>query len=258
MPDSHLHGNEEIKRAVASNRVPHAMLFTGADGAGKMEFAKTLAIELLGPASAHKVRADNHPDLHLYVPESKGSFHSIEQIRQCIQEMELPPYEACAKVFIIDKAHQMPPVSSNALLKTLEEPPPRSYLILLSDQPDQLLPTIRSRCQSYPFLPPVQQEIAEDPLVTQLLQAWWAADPRLDETALLKCCQDLDDMLGKDFSIDQIDLLLSKILVRGRELPLRYFEEAFLCVERAHQAILRHVRPRVVFEWLRVAVLNCQ
>lgn len=246
-----MHGNEEIKRAVSSHRVPHAMLFTGSGD--KLQFAKTLAIELLGPESAHKVHADHHPDLHLCFPD-----HSIDKIRQCIQEMELPPYEACAKVFIIDKADQMSPISGNALLKTLEEPPPRSYLILLSDQPDQLLPTIRSRCRTYSFFPSAEQKIAEDPFVTQLLQTWWAADPRLEETALLKCCQDLDDMLGKDFSIDQMDLLLHKVLVQARDLPLRYFEEAFLCVERAHQAVLRHVRPRVVFEWLRIAFLNCQ
>ncbi len=90
------------------------------------------------------------PDLrHLY-PEGKSRRHPIEAIRTLIEEANLLPFESERKVFIIHEAERMLPSSSNALLKTLEEPPSFVTIILISAQPEALLPTVASRCFHVP------------------------------------------------------------------------------------------------------------
>jgi DNA polymerase III subunit delta' len=96
-----------------------------------------------------------HPDLVLVEPwrltvEGKARIKpeiKIKQIRDVVQEIQSRPFEARVRLFVIEDAHQMNEEASNALLKSLEEPPPTSHLILVSSAPQNLLPTIRSRCQ---------------------------------------------------------------------------------------------------------------
>ena len=108
---------------------------------------------LMGPAHVAKVISGNHPDLHILHTEGKGGMHPIDNMRAMIKEAGMPPFEAPVKVFIIHDAHQMLPASSNALLKTLEEPFPNTYFILLTSQPESMLPTILSRSRKIPFPP---------------------------------------------------------------------------------------------------------
>lgn len=92
-----------------------------------------------------------HPDLHLILPE-KGTIKT-DLIRNVQKELALHPVEAPAKVCIVIDAHQMNQAAANAFLKTLEEPPGRTVIILLSSSPAMLLPTILSRCQKVRFNP---------------------------------------------------------------------------------------------------------
>jgi DNA polymerase-3 subunit delta' len=146
-------GNEPIKaylrKAVAEERLPHALLFTGPDGVGKSLFAKDLAIHLLG--SGARVAAENHPDFHVLRPGGKSGQHPIETLRGLIDDVHATPFEAKAKVFLIHDAHRMQPAAANALLKTLEEPSPDTVLILLTSAPQEILPTIASRCSLLRF-----------------------------------------------------------------------------------------------------------
>jgi len=164
MPFSKLIGNElaklALQRMAFQKKVPSTLLFCGPEGVGKSRFALALAQLLMGKEHAHKLAMRNHPDLHLYSPEGKSAIHTIENMRRLIDEVALPPYEAPVKVFIIYDAHQMLPYSSNALLKTFEEPFFHSYFILLTSTPDAILPTIVSRCRKVPFFPIPQSEIA--------------------------------------------------------------------------------------------------
>ncbi len=157
MPFSKLIGNELAKTALTrmaeQHCVPNTLLFYGPDGVGKSLFALALA-ELLMRKSLH-----NHPDLHTFLPEGKSATHPIENIRKLIDEVALPPYEAPVKVFIIHDAHQMLPYSSNALLKTFEEPSLHSYFILLTSSLDAMLPTIVSRSRKVPFFSLPQSQI---------------------------------------------------------------------------------------------------
>ena len=99
-------------------------------------------------ASALQLLPSGSLDTHLLIPSSQNSLHTQASIEELIRETALPPYEAPFKLFVIEAAEKMLPSGANALLKTLEEPPEDTYIILLSTNPTLLLPTIRSRCHA--------------------------------------------------------------------------------------------------------------
>jgi DNA polymerase-3 subunit delta' len=163
-------GNDQIKKylshMITKERVGQSYLFAGTEGIGKGLFALALAKILISqsdPNGYHlaKIEKGNHPDIRIYRPEGKIGMHSIDSMRQFSQEVYLPPYEAKWKIFIIHDAERMLPYSSNALLKTFEEPAQDSLIILLSSAPEELLPTVLSRCRRVIFQPVAQKAIAD-------------------------------------------------------------------------------------------------
>ena len=159
-PDRLLH------QALARGRLPHGLLFAGPEGVGKRAVAVRLAQALLcarGGAEAcgtcapcGKVDRGTHPDLHFLTPQGTvikigEDYDEANTVRHLIRLAAYKSFEGRAKVFIIEDAHQLNLPSANALLKTLEEPPSDAYLILLTSQPQALLPTIRSRTQRVAF-----------------------------------------------------------------------------------------------------------
>jgi DNA polymerase III subunit delta' len=150
-----------LERMLDSHHVPHTLLFTGREGVGKSLFARYFSKALVGEQKIERVLLGNHPDVHIYSPEGKGGLHSISNMRQLMDEASLAPFEAKSKVFIIEDADRMLAASSNALLKTLEEPPLNTYFILIASDPKSLLPTILSRCCIVFFFPVSQNEIFE-------------------------------------------------------------------------------------------------
>ncbi len=155
MPYSHIKGNEQAKKYLTKitekGMVGHSFLFGGPSGAGKRQFARAFAAEIIGGEHTHKVASGNHPDVHVLRPEGKASLHSPDSLRQMIAEVYLPPNEGLRKLFIIEQAERMYPVSANALLKTFEEPSPDTVIILITDHPAMILPTILSRCRKITF-----------------------------------------------------------------------------------------------------------
>jgi DNA polymerase-3 subunit delta' len=169
-----------LKRALAEDKLPHAYLFYGAEGLGRFETALTLAQALLceagdgdacGECSAcTRVGAENHPDVIVVRPESRKGTKEwiidpdlgtirIEQIRDFQRWISVRSFEGGWKVGIFEGADRMNPAASNALLKTLEEPPPASLLVLVSPSRGRLLPTIVSRCQPVHFAPLPRQDL---------------------------------------------------------------------------------------------------
>lgn len=176
---SQLIGNDQMKdylrRMIAKQAIGHALLFSGPEGIGKSLFAQVLAAELMqenDPNGNHKrkIEAGRHPDIHIYRPEGKLGLHSIQSLRQMCEEVYYPPFEANCKVFIIHEAERMLSYSANALLKTFEEPPPRTKIILLSRSHSALLPTILSRCATFHF-----QAISQN-LIESYLKEQFQAD----------------------------------------------------------------------------------
>ncbi len=179
---------ELFRQAFRRERSAHAYLFIGPEGIGKRTFALTLATCLLCEQMADheleacgrchacvQMRAGTHPDLLLLArPEGKREL-PIELIvgaadrrgrEGLCHELAMRPMSADRRIAIIDDAQTMNTASANALLKTLEEPPPGSILILLSPSVDVMLPTIRSRCQPVVFSPLPDDDLAQ--LITSL------------------------------------------------------------------------------------------
>jgi DNA polymerase-3 subunit delta' len=170
---------DALTRALERKQVHHAWLFQGPDGVGKELTALGLAQALTCPvkpnvgcgkcASCQKIAKRNHPDVTWVMPEEefvsrglagRSDFAGtpsrdirIEQIRKLQERLAFRALEAPYKIALIVTAHAMNPPAQNALLKTLEEPPRDTVLILISSATDKLLPTIRSRCAKASFGP---------------------------------------------------------------------------------------------------------
>jgi len=159
-----------LKRAIQNDAVAHAYLFSGEQGIGKrltaLAFAAALNCQAAVPAggcgvcpSCRKVAAGSHPDVHLLSPD--GTEIKIDQIRAAQSDLSLKPFEGQKKVLIVDSAETMNDASQNAFLKTLEEPPGESLIILITCMPQSFLATIRSRCQELTFQPLPRQTMAD-------------------------------------------------------------------------------------------------
>jgi DNA polymerase-3 subunit delta' len=155
-------------------RFPHGVLLTGPEGVGKRDLALVLAQSLLceqptpeglacnACASCHYVAAGQHPDLRLVEPvdvDDDGTvtpteWIAVDKVRALIEWAQLTSHRRVAKVAIIAPAERMNAAAANALLKTLEEPPPSTYLLLVAHQPGRLPPTIVSRCVRVAVPPP--------------------------------------------------------------------------------------------------------
>lgn len=153
---------DAIVRAFSAGRGHHAYLFSGPDGVGKRTVAELLGQSLLcekghwgrpcqvcGPCK--RVSAGSHPDWVVLRPD--GEWIKIDTIRGLNHQFSFRPFEAGARVVLLDGAEQLTMEAANALLKVLEEPPPNSYFLLVTANQAQLLPTVVSRCQTVPFSP---------------------------------------------------------------------------------------------------------
>lgn len=167
---SNVIGNQDLISILRRRRLPQSTIFTGKEGIGKKTVAVLLSAlgnccspssdDLCGVCSSCiKSRSGNHPDITLFEPETV--YLKIDQMRHLAREALFQPFEGRYRFFIVDHAECMTTEAANSLLKTLEEPPPSSKIILITDALEQLLPTIRSRCQIFKFQPLNRQDIVD-------------------------------------------------------------------------------------------------
>ncbi len=159
-----------LKNSLKAERVAHAYLFLGEEGVGKrlaaLNLAKALNCEKNSVdacdccPSCRKIERFFHPDVKWFEPDGLSQTIKLEHILELQREIYLKPFEGRKKVFILLEAERMNREAANAFLKTLEEPPGESILILISASSDKLLPTIKSRCQPVRFslIPPEMVE----------------------------------------------------------------------------------------------------
>ncbi len=161
----HAHARDNLGAALAAGRLPHGLLLQGPAGVGKERFASALAAALLCSArgecfeacghcaECRLSRAGTHPDVHwvrlLVDPETGKDRKSIgiDQVRDLCEQLAMTSLRRGYRVAILVPAARMTTSAQNALLKTLEEPAPRTLLVLVTARPSALLPTLRSRCQ---------------------------------------------------------------------------------------------------------------
>jgi DNA polymerase III subunit delta' len=158
---------ETLAAAHAAGRLPHALLLHEAPGAGGDWLARWIARLVLcrqpgapcGTCPAcHRVATAQHPDLLVVQPIEDSRQIRIEQVRELSEELALTAHQGSYKVALLTPADSLNRFAANALLKTLEEPPPRTLLMLVVTQPSRLPATILSRCQRIRIGAPARQE----------------------------------------------------------------------------------------------------
>lgn len=191
--------------------------------------AHELASKILGENHTAKIKSHTHPDVHEYYPEEKSGLHNMASMQRLIREMALPPFEAREKIFILYQVEKMLPSSSNALLKTLEEPNLDTYFILLSDQPDRLLPTILSRLHPITY-------------ATKEIESF-------DLSSYLSLVQEQrwDELLDRLVELDEIDpqMIFNAFLSHEKD-PVRFYALSQKVTE-GQKALDHNVKPRTVY-----------
>ncbi len=303
---------EILRRMLAQGRVPGALLFAGEEGLGKKLFALELAKALNCRApkgteacdecpscvrvmkfdlpaaddrEAHKkIIWSDHRDVGQVRPYNRSIL--VDAARDLERETNFRPVEGRVRVFLVEHAELLNDASSNALLKTLEEVPPTSHLILITSRPASLLPTIRSRCQTIRFAPLPAPEIekflihehlrsgAEAHLAAQLaagrpgyalelnldtyrerrntmLDVLDALTIRNDRAQLLRAAEDLSEAKRKEEYEPRLDVL--EILMRDLWLLALKAKSARLVNDDLRERLDRmsaHVEPSRVARWL--------
>lgn len=158
-----------FKTAFKNNRISHAYIIEGEDGTGKSIFAQYMASCILCSGdvkpcsvcpSCLKIKDGNHPDVK--VISRTGKSIGIDMVRNIIDEINVKPYEGNKKIIIVKNADSMTEEAQNAFLKTIEEAPYDTVIILLAEDANLLLSTIRSRCQTLRFLSVPEKVIYEN------------------------------------------------------------------------------------------------
>jgi DNA polymerase-3 subunit delta' len=249
-----------LRSAAVEGRLAHALLFAGPDGIGKRAVALALAARLLceesgvdacgSCASCSQVAAGSHADLRIVTLPSGKKEIGVDRARDLKRFMQLRPLGGRAKIGIIDDAHLLTIAAQNALLKTLEEPPPRSFLVLVANNPDGLLSTVRSRCQRIPFLPLSEATLIDILCATHGLEPAAAAElAELAEGSPGRALALQDSVLGGKRAALQASLAE----VRGA----RYCRLMQLAHELGHPEADVAVKLELVLSHIRDAAVQC-
>jgi DNA polymerase-3 subunit delta' len=219
---------ELLQRALATDRVAHAYAFVGPAGSGRtttaLAFAAALVCEARGCGRCRvcaQVAAGQHPDVHLIVPtppprNPKGApAIRIAEVRQLEHEAGLKPIVARRKVFIVDDAHRMTDDAPEAFLKTLEEPPDQTVIILVLPRVRALPATVLSRCQIVRFAARTDPRLAED--MTEALDLLAEVRSKGPE-ALFRRSQAVDRERAEAL-LDAYAYLLRDVLLAGAGAP---------------------------------------
>ncbi len=161
---------QTLKNAIISGKLAHAYLFCGPRGVGKTTcariFAKTINCQHLTPdgeacGQCESCQSfDEQRSYNVYELDA-ASNNSVDNIRELIDQVQVPPQLGQYKVFIIDEVHMLSTAAFNAFLKTLEEPPRHAIFVMCTTEKQKILPTILSRCQTYDFQRITVQDIVE-------------------------------------------------------------------------------------------------
>ncbi len=201
-----------LRGVIATDKIAPAYLFTGMQGIGKRTTAMAFALLLncMNPvdgdgcrrcSSCKKISDGNHPDLVFIGPNKEKKAIGIDQIREINRHLAFSPVLGRYRIIVIDPAEKMSDEAANAFLKALEEPPPGNILILNVRDPDQLPPTIVSRCQRVPF----------KPLPTQDIEDWLVSEGNIDKESAKILARLSEGSLGEAIKLANDDLFTERV-----------------------------------------------
>ena len=180
---------ENLSRSVRSDRIAHFYVISGPAGSGKHTLARLLAAAILCKGqekpclscpACRKVLSGAHPDF-ITVDDPEKKIVPVDLIRQARADMFVRPNEADRKIYLFPRGHNMEPPSQNALLKVLEEPPEYGVFLLLTENAEKLLPTVRSRATELSLQP-----LPEQVLTAQLQKQFPQASPEELSAAMMR------------------------------------------------------------------------
>lgn len=220
---------KQLQTITFKNRLAHAYIFEGEKGTGKRDvvsfFMKLLLCENLSKnvpcetcRNCRRIDSGNHPNIKQVEPD--GQFIKIDQVRDLVAELKMTGVEEGKKIYVLHHADKLNVSSANMLLKFLEEPDGQVVAILLTEQIQSILPTIRSRCQQIKFAKAPREALIED-LVNQEVSASMAA-------TLSMVTSDIDTAL--ELATDEQFLLARKTVLKLVEIVHQNVHEALLFV----------------------------
>ncbi|AZU59835.1 DNA polymerase III subunit delta' [Neobacillus mesonae] len=224
-------GLRMLKNSLKKQRVAHAYLFEGLRGTGKKEVGLLLTkalfceglIEGYKPCEAchncRRINSGNHPDVHLVEPD--GASIKVDQIRNLQAEFAKKGVESLRKVYLIAHADKMSNSASNSLLKFLEEPNAQTVALLLTEQPQRILPTILSRCQILTFQP-----LSPNVMVKQLMEKGVTSQ---NACILAQLTNNLEEAL--ELNVDEWFAQAQKIVVKLYEVLKKSPLEAMVTLQ---------------------------
>ncbi len=207
--------------ALKRDRIGHAYLFSGPRGVGKTTTARLLAMAVNCESeskpcgqceSCQLIKNGNHPDV---IELDAASNNSVEDIRDLREKVRLASMRGGKRVWVLDEAHMLSRAASNALLKTLEEPPEKLVFILATTEPEKLPATILSRCQHFRF-----RRLSEDEIKSKLIKLCQTANVEADEEALLLVAKSADGAMR------DAESFLERLLASGEKISLETAEDA--------------------------------
>ena len=207
-----------LKNAVAQDKISHAYLFCGPRGTGKTTTARILARAINGrTASSGATALGASEDLGFDLVEiDAASNRGIDDIRELRERANYRPGSARFKVYLVDEVHQLTGAAADALLKTLEEPPPHVVFILATTDPDALKPTVLSRCQRFDF-----RRVGVDDMVSRLHAIAEAEGIEIPDEALRLISREATGSLR-----DGVNLLDQVWVMCGSSVTLEAAQEA--------------------------------